>query len=57
MREITRKAIIGSGNVEHDHVVLSYKSLAKNTQQLVFSGNSQIHLDNHKETMSFFNYL
>jgi len=36
MREITRKTMIGSGKAEHDHVVLSYKSLAKNTQKLVF---------------------
>jgi hypothetical protein len=36
MKEITRNAMIGSGKAEHDHVVLSYKSLAKNTQQLVF---------------------
>lgn len=26
----------GSGKAEHDHVVLSYKRVAKNTQQLVF---------------------
>ena len=36
MRDITRKAMVGSGKVEHDHVVLSYKSLAKYTQQLFF---------------------
>ena len=37
MRDITRKAMVGSGKVEHDHVVLSYKSLTKYTQQLFFS--------------------
>jgi len=36
MREITRKAMVGSGKAEHDHVVLSYKRVAKYTQQLVF---------------------
>jgi len=37
MEAITRKAIIGFGKDEHDHAVSPYKSLAKNTQQLVFS--------------------